>query len=40
MEIPAEEAAECVRITFGWTTSPSDGDAAAAAVATVVGDLR
>jgi len=40
MDLPAEEAAECVRITFGWTTSPHDGDSAAAAVATVVGDLR
>jgi cysteine desulfurase len=34
------EAAECVRFTFGWTTTPGDGEAAAEIVLEALGSLR
>lgn len=40
MGMQQSAAAECVRFSFGWTTLPSDGDAAAAAVADSVEGLR
>jgi cysteine desulfurase len=36
MGMSAEAAAECVRVSFGWTNGPADGAAAAAAVAAAV----
>jgi cysteine desulfurase len=35
-----ESARQCLRVSFGWTTTPADGDTAAAIVAEAVGDLR
>lgn len=37
MGLGPDEAVECVRFTFGWTSRPLDGDAAAGAVAAAVG---
>ncbi len=34
------EASECVRFSFGWTTRPEDGDAAAAMVVEALASLR
>jgi len=40
MGIGAEEASECIRISFGWTSRPGDGDAAAAMVLEALEGLR
>ncbi len=40
MGMPAEQAAECVRFSFGWSTEPGDGAEAAHRVASVVKELR
>jgi cysteine desulfurase len=40
MGLTPEEAAGCIRFTFGWDTRPEDGDAAAALVITAAGALR
>ncbi len=40
MGFDAAEAAEGVRVTFGWTSQVGDGPLAAAAVADVVAALR
>ncbi len=40
MGIPAGEAAECLRFTFGWDHRPETGDAAGEIVAAVIGKLR
>ena len=40
MGVAADDAAECVRFTFGWDTHPDDGDRAAAKVVAVIGALR
>ena len=37
---PSDEARETLRFSFGWTTSPADGDEAAAKVLEAVGALR
>jgi cysteine sulfinate desulfinase/cysteine desulfurase-like protein len=34
------EAAECVRVSFGWSSDPDDGRTAAKRVAAVAGELR
>ena len=39
MGMPAEEAAECVRFSFGWSTESGDGAEAAHGVASVVKEL-
>lgn len=39
MGMGAAEARECLRFSFGWTTRPSDGDAAAALVAEALAGL-
>ena len=33
-------ASECIRVSFGWTTRPEDGDKAALGVAAEVASLR
>ncbi len=40
MGMAPADAAGCVRFTFGWTTRPGDGDAAAAAVVDAAAGLR
>ncbi len=40
MGIPAGDAAECLRFTFGWDHRPESGDAAGEIVAAVIGKLR
>jgi cysteine desulfurase len=40
MGMTRQEAAECVRFTFGWSTEPDAGPRAARLVAGVTGELR
>jgi cysteine desulfurase len=40
MGFEAATAAECVRFSFGWPTTPADGDDAAARVVSIVAELR
>ncbi len=40
MGMSASDAAECVRFTFGWNTTPEDGDAAAHLVVSAIAGLR
>ncbi len=40
MGMPASEASECVRFTFGWSTTPEDGDEAARIVVNAIAGLR
>ncbi len=40
MGMDSDDAAECLRFSFGWTSQPEDGAAAAGAVVEVVGQLQ
>lgn len=40
MGMDSDDAAGCIRFSFGWTTRPEDGDDAASAVASIVEALR
>ena len=40
MGMSRQDASECVRFTFGWSSDRADGATAASLVAKIVGELR